>query len=99
MQNGEKTYADFIWRTENDDAHAIRKEIEVWLSNVEDTVARHGIETYLKREDNQQVRGAYFELYLHECLIHNGFKIEFHPVQIQNHMLTLWMRSLLERAI
>lgn len=78
------SYAEFIWRTESENALRVKKEIEEWLSNIDNETARRGIETYLKREDNQQVRGAYFELYLHERLIRNGFGIDFHPPTATN---------------
>jgi hypothetical protein len=77
--NDQISYSDFIWHSERTDALKVRNEIEEWLSRIEDESARKGIETYLKRKDNHQVRGAYFELYLHECLVNNKFTIEFHP--------------------
>ncbi len=79
-----------IWRTETEDALRVRKEIEEWLTNIKDEVGRRGIETYLKREDNQQVRGAYFELYLHERMTRNGFKIDCQALNpIEGYVLSL----------
>lgn len=78
--NDDKSLAEFIWNSQRPEAIAIRNEINRWLDNIPDKKDRNGILTMLKRQKNQDVRGAYNEVYLHERLHRKSFRMIFHPL-------------------
>lgn len=57
----------------------VRELIEDWFSRLCPD-AQADIRGRLRSSDDRHVRGAFFELYLHECLLRMGYTVTCHPV-------------------
>lgn len=57
----------------------VRELIEDWFSRLSPD-AQGDVRGRLRSKDDRQVRGAFFELYLHECLLRMGYVVTCHPV-------------------
>lgn len=57
----------------------VRDLIENWFSRLCPD-AQVDVRGRLRSKDDRQHRGAFFELYLHECLLRMGYKVTCHPV-------------------
>ncbi|MGB4780362.1 hypothetical protein [Microbacterium sp.] len=57
----------------------VRELIEDWFSHLCPD-AQADIGGRLRSTDDRHVRGAFFELYLHECLLRMGYTVTCHPV-------------------
>lgn len=57
----------------------VRDLIEDWFSRLPSD-AQTDVRGRLRSKDDRQVAGAFFELYLHECLLRMGYEVTCHPV-------------------
>lgn len=57
----------------------VRDLMEDWFSRL-CSDARADVLGRLRSKDDRQVRGAFFELYLHECLLRMGYRVTCHPL-------------------
>jgi hypothetical protein len=57
----------------------VRNLIEDWFSRLCPD-AQADVRGRLRSKDDRQFRGAFFELYLHECLLRMGYRVTCHPV-------------------
>jgi hypothetical protein len=56
----------------------VRDLIEDWFSRL-DAEAQADVRGRLRSKDDRQFNGAFFELYLHECLLRMGYSVTCHP--------------------
>jgi hypothetical protein len=56
----------------------VRDLIEDWFSRLCPD-AQADVQGRLRSKDDRQSRGAFFELYLHECLLRMGYTVTCHP--------------------
>ncbi|WFE21926.1 hypothetical protein O7621_00585 [Solwaraspora sp. WMMD937] len=57
----------------------VRDVIEDWFSRLSPD-AQADVRGRLRSKDDRQFNGAFFELYLHECLLRMGYTVTCHPV-------------------
>src|SRR5437868_15345333 len=58
--------------------HAIREMLEQWFQRYPDT-QKNDLRARLRKRNDIDHNGAFFELWLHELLICHGFRVEAHP--------------------
>ncbi|GLI03811.1 hypothetical protein Pa4123_90910 [Phytohabitans aurantiacus] len=56
----------------------VRDLIEDWFARLCPD-AQADVQGRLRSTDNRQSKGAFFELYLHECLLRMGYSVTCHP--------------------
>lgn len=70
--------SEFINRVAGPFWDQVRVLIEEWFSRL-CPGARADVRGRLRSRDNRQSNGAFFELYLHECLLRMGYTVTCHP--------------------
>ncbi|GAA3945344.1 hypothetical protein [Actinoplanes auranticolor] len=74
--DGQFTFLDRVSGTYWDQ---VRDLIEEWFSRLCPD-AQADVRGRMRSKDNRQFMGAFFELYLHECLLRMGYSVTCHPV-------------------
>ncbi|WP_188283054.1 hypothetical protein [Streptomyces sp. CBMA29] len=74
----EESHSQFIDRVAGSYWEQVRNVIEDWFSRLCPD-ARPDVMGRLRSTDDRQSKGAFFELYLHECLLRMGYAVTCHP--------------------
>jgi hypothetical protein len=70
--------AAFLNRVSGDYWDQVRELVEAWVDHYP-AVARPDIVGRLRSSNNRHFGGAFWELYLHESFLRNGFDVQVHP--------------------
>lgn len=73
-----ESHADFLDRVAGSYWDQVRDLVEDWFARLSPD-ARADVRGRLQSRDDRQSRGAFFELYLHECLLRMGYAVTCHP--------------------
>lgn len=73
-----ESHADFLDRVAGSYWDQVRDLVEDWFARLCPD-ARADVRGRLQSSDDRQSRGAFFELYLHECLLRMGYAVTCHP--------------------
>lgn len=73
-----ESHFEFINRVAGPFWDQVRVLIEEWFSRL-CPGAQADVRARLRSRDNRQSKGAFFELYLHECLLRMGYTVTCHP--------------------
>lgn len=74
----ESTYA-FMSRIAGDYWQHPRDLMQTWANRIDDPAEYFEIRQRLLSDDNSVFNSAFLELYLHECLLRNGWRVTVHP--------------------
>lgn len=74
----EESHSQFIDRVAGSYWEQVRNLIEDWFSRL-CSDAQADVRGRLRSRDDRQSKGAFFELYLHECLLRMGYAVTCHP--------------------
>lgn len=72
------SHAEFLERVAGSYWDQVRDLVEAWFSRL-CADAQADVRGRLRSKDDRQSRGAFFELYLHECLLRMGYSVTCHP--------------------
>lgn len=73
-----ESHAAFLDRVSGPYWDQVRDLVEDWFSRL-CREAQADVRGRLRSRDDRQSKGAFFELYLHECLLRMGYAVECHP--------------------
>lgn len=73
-----ESHAQFLDRVAGPYWDQVRDLVEAWFSRL-CADAQADVRGRLRSKDDRQSRGAFFELYLHECLLQMGYAVTCHP--------------------
>lgn len=73
-----ESHAEFLDRVSGPYWDQVRGLIEDWFSRL-DSEAQGDVRGRLRSKDDRQSSAAFFELYIHECLLRMGYTVTCHP--------------------
>jgi len=77
-EHGESTY-EFLNRVAGDYWQHPRALMQTWLDGIAEAHDYTDLRQRFRSRDDEQFRGAFLELYLHECLVRAGYAVTIHP--------------------
>lgn len=73
-----ESHAEFLDRVSGPYWDQVRDLVEDWFSRL-CLDAQADVRGRLRSKDDRQSKGAFFELYVHECLLRMGYSVKCHP--------------------
>ena len=70
--------SEFIKRNASPEMERVRNELEKWFARYPDT-GKHELKAAFLSRNERQHDAAFFELFLHELLLRDGWSVEVHP--------------------